>query len=133
MHEPHSHQKEEVAAAGAVGAGAVGSHEYDEHDKEKKPSLMQRILHPKSSKAAAHEETSGLAASDAADNRAFHEHGDAGSQRTSSTTPAGYAEAPTKGYASQVTGGTGTTALAQGEGLPTGSHATSLGNVLESR
>ena len=132
-HEPHSHRKEEEAGVGAAGTGAVGAHEYDEHEREKKPSLMQRILHPRSSKAAAQDETSGLAASDAADSRAFHEHGDAGSRPASNTTPAGYAPAPTKGYASQVTGGTGTTALAQGEGTPSGSHATALGNVMESR
>ena len=138
-HESHSHRQEETAAVGAAGTGAVGAHEYDKHDnlgaeheKERKPSLMQRILHPRSSKAAAHDETSGLSAADAADKRAFHEHGDAGS-RSASITPAGFAEAPTKGYASQVTGGTGTTALAQGEGAPSGSHATALGNVFESR
>ncbi|KAL8738411.1 MAG: hypothetical protein Q9181_000782 [Wetmoreana brouardii] len=39
-----------------------------------------------------------------------------------------YAEAPKEGYASQVTGGTGTTALAQGDPVPRGSHATGLGN-----
>jgi hypothetical protein len=31
-----------------------------------------------------------------------------------------------------VTGGTGTTALAKGEGGPSGSHITALGNVFES-
>jgi hypothetical protein len=140
-HEHHSHRKEEAAAAGAVGPGTVGADEYDqrhdnvrvEQEKERKPSLIQRILHPRSSKASAQDETSGLAAADAADSRAFHEHGDAGSKLSSNITPAGYAEAPTKGYASQVTGGTGTTALAQGEGGPSGSHITALGNVFESR
>ncbi|KAL8662214.1 MAG: hypothetical protein Q9202_004896 [Teloschistes flavicans] len=43
----------------------------------------------------------------------------------------GYAEAPKKGYASQVTGGTGTTALAQGEPVSRGSHVTSLGNTAD--
>jgi hypothetical protein len=139
--EPHSHRKEEAAGVGAVGAGAVGAHEYDQHhdnlgaedEKARKPSLIQRILHPRSSKASGQDETSGLAAADAADNRAFHEHGDASTRRVSNITPAGYAEAPTKGYATQVTGGTGTTALAQGEGAPSGSHATALGNVFESK
>ncbi|KAI4107953.1 MAG: hypothetical protein L6R37_001385 [Teloschistes peruensis] len=42
-----------------------------------------------------------------------------------------YAEAPKKGYASQVTGGTGTTALAQGEPVSRGSHITSLGNTAD--
>ncbi|KAL8722115.1 MAG: hypothetical protein Q9225_001359 [Loekoesia sp. 1 TL-2023] len=39
-----------------------------------------------------------------------------------------YAEAPKEGYASQVTGGTGTTALAQGDSVSRGSHITGLGN-----
>ncbi|KAL8943227.1 MAG: hypothetical protein Q9216_001215 [Gyalolechia sp. 2 TL-2023] len=39
-----------------------------------------------------------------------------------------YADPPKEGYASQVTGGTGTTALAQGEPVTQGSHMTGLGN-----
>ena len=39
-----------------------------------------------------------------------------------------YAEPPKSGYASQVTGGTGTTALAQGEPVSSGSHVTGFGN-----
>lgn len=139
-HEHHSHRKEEATAAAAVGTGDVGAQEHDRYhdnvgagrEKERKPSLVQRILHPRSSKASAQDETSGLAAADAADGRAFHEHGDASSKLASIVTPAGYAEAPTKGYASQVTGGTGTTALAQGGSGPSGSHITALGNVFES-
>jgi len=136
-HEHHSRRKEEDAAAGTVGTGTVGADQHhdnveSEQEKERKPSLIQRILHPRSSKASAQDETSGLAAADAADSSAFHEHGDAGSKLSSSITPAGHAEAPTKGYASQVTGGTGTTALAQGEGGPNGSHITASGNVFES-
>lgn len=45
--------------------------------------------------------------------------------------PAGYGEVPQSGYASQVTGGTGTTALAQGQHVPRGSHLTGLGNDLD--
>lgn len=111
----------------------MGAHEYDGHEKERKPSLIQRILHPRSSRTSGQDETSGLVAADAADRRAFHEHGDASSTSKPSIAPAGYAEAPTKGYASQVTGGTGTTALAQGEGAPSGSHVTALGNIFESK
>jgi hypothetical protein len=140
-HERHSHHTEEAAAAGTVGAGAVGTHEYDqhhdnlgaEHEKERKPSLIQRIIHPRSSRTSGHGDTTGLAAADAADSRAFHDHGDASTTRKSSIPHPGYAEAPTKGYASQVTGGTGTTALALGEGAPSGSHATALSNVFESK
>ncbi|KAL8694931.1 MAG: hypothetical protein Q9218_000502 [Villophora microphyllina] len=44
-----------------------------------------------------------------------------------------YAKAPQKGYASQVTGGTGTTALAQGEPVARGSHLTSMGNTVDPR
>lgn len=42
-----------------------------------------------------------------------------------------YADPPEHGYASQVTGGTGTTALAQGEPVPEGSHLTSIGNKVD--
>lgn len=42
-----------------------------------------------------------------------------------------YAEEPKGGYASQVTGGTGTTALAQGEPVPRGSHLTGVGNKID--
>ena len=42
-----------------------------------------------------------------------------------------YAEAPTSGYAAQVTGGTGTTALAQGESVDRGSHLSGVGNQLD--
>lgn len=45
--------------------------------------------------------------------------------------PAGYGEVPQSGYAAQVTGGTGTTALAQGRDVPRGSHLTELGNDLD--
>lgn len=47
--------------------------------------------------------------------------------------PAGYGEVPQSGYASQVTGGTGTTALAQGRDVPQGSHLTQLGDDLDPR
>lgn len=43
----------------------------------------------------------------------------------------GYGEEPQQGYASQVTGGTGTTALAQGKDLPSGPHLTSTGNKVD--
>jgi len=51
------------------------------------------------------------------------------SMMTGDTT---YADPPTSGYASQVTGGTGTTGLAQGESYPQGSHLTGAGNTLDS-
>ena len=42
-----------------------------------------------------------------------------------------YAEEPKGGYASQVTGGTGTTALAEGKSVPRGSHLTGVGNKID--
>lgn len=45
--------------------------------------------------------------------------------------PAGYGVVPQSGYASQVTGGTGTTALAQGQAVHRGPHLTGLGNDLD--
>ena len=47
--------------------------------------------------------------------------------------PPGYAAAPESGYASQVTGGTGTTALAQGDSVQRGSHLSGVGNKLDPR
>ena len=46
-------------------------------------------------------------------------------------TGTGYAEKPTSGYAAQVTGGTGTTALAQGDLPQRGSHLTGAGNRID--
>ena len=43
----------------------------------------------------------------------------------------GYAPKPTSGYATQVTGGTGTTALAQGDSVHRGSHFSDVGNRLD--
>ena len=43
----------------------------------------------------------------------------------------GYANEPQSGYASQVTGGTGTTALAQGDSAQRGSHFSEIGNKLD--
>lgn len=43
----------------------------------------------------------------------------------------GYGDEPKHGYAAEVTGGTGTTALAQGEDLPSGPHLTSTGNKVD--
>ncbi len=45
--------------------------------------------------------------------------------------PAGYGPVPTSGYSTQVTGGTGTTALAQGEESNRGPHLTQLGDKLD--
>lgn len=133
-HHHHHHRKEEAAvAAGTVGAGAVGAHEYEEREKERKPSLVQRILHPRSSRTSGPDDTADLAAADAVDSRAAGGYGDDAAMQKPNVTPAGYADAPTKGYASHVTGGTGTTALAQGKSGPTGSHATALGNIFESK
>lgn len=44
-----------------------------------------------------------------------------------------YGQEPEAGYAAQVTGGTGTTALAQGDQIPDGPHLTSLGNKADPR
>jgi len=46
-------------------------------------------------------------------------------------TGSGYGEKPTSGYASEVTGGTGTTALAQGDNFHRGSHLSGVGNKLD--
>ena len=91
---------------------------------------MQRILHPNKSKRESEGgETSGLAAADAADRKHNAQYGGAAHDAYEPpSSRAGYGDAPTSGYTSQATGGTGTTALAQGERGPSGSHATDPGN-----
>ena len=131
--EKHGHnvlKKEGGVGTAGVATAAEAEHYRDEHDKDRKPSLMQRILHPNRSKRESDGgETSGLAAADEADRQHSAQYGGAAHDAYEPTTSrAGYADAPTSGYASQVTGGTGTTALAQGERGPSGSHATGLGN-----
>lgn len=87
----------------AVGAGAVGAGVADHH-KHEHDKLHQDPVSEKQERNRLHKDP-----------------------------PAGYGEVPRSGYASQVTGGTGTTALAQGQDVPRGSHLTELGNDLDPR
>lgn len=61
----------------------------------------------------------------------LHKEPSAGYYEKVAQSDPSYAPAPEKGYASQVTGGTGTTALAQGKEMPTGSHLTNTGNKMD--
>ncbi|MCJ1392318.1 hypothetical protein MMC18_005185 [Xylographa bjoerkii] len=91
------------AEVGAAGPGAIGinEHEREEHEKHERNRL----------------------------HKAGFSYQDPPASMMAGDTS--YAAAPTSGYASQVTGGTGTTALAQGDSVPGGSHASTLGNKLD--
>lgn len=97
----HKDKTHRHEAEAAVGAGAVGAGVADHHKHE-------------------HDKLRDDPASEKHERNRLHKD-----------PPAGYGEVPQSGYASQVTGGTGTTALAQGQHVPRGSHLTGLGNDLD--
>ncbi|KAL8675511.1 MAG: hypothetical protein Q9168_000023 [Polycauliona sp. 1 TL-2023] len=120
--------------------GLLGFLHRDKPDKELKEDELARkesLEHPSSGAAGAAGAagTAGVAGaepgmSEADKHLLAREHD---RNRLHKDPPPGYAdgkygEEPKSGYASQVTGGTGTTALAQGDPVPGGSHATGLGN-----
>ena len=93
--------------------------ERKQQEKAEKPGLLDRLLHRGDSKKEKHTEEAAVAgAATGAGAAGVHEH-----NKLHKDPPAGYGQEPTKGYASQVTGGTNTTALAQGNEniLPAGS------------
>lgn len=94
--------------------------ERKKQEKEEKPGLLDRLLHRDSKKDKHTEEAAAAGAGGAAgyEGAKIHEH-----NKLHKDPPAGYTAPPEKGYASQVTGGTGTTALASGNPniLPGGS------------
>ena len=114
-----SHPGVRSAEAGVVAGSAVGmtEHERHQHDKFETPfHFPYAIVADYTSENSAHER-----------NR-LHKDPPSNIAHAGNTK---YAEEPQSGYASQVTGGTGTTALAQGESVPRGSHMTGLGNKLD--
>ena len=142
------HQRDEKAVV-----AEEGYHDGNE-EKDKKPSLVDRLLHrnkdddqPGKENAGGLTAAEGAGAAGVAGTGAYEYEKHQGSSTNTTGTqdrnrlhkdpPADYyqgveyAEKPTSGYASQVTGGTGTTALAKGDDLPSGSHWTSAGNALD--
>ncbi|MCJ1436665.1 hypothetical protein MMC27_006046 [Xylographa pallens] len=103
----------EPAHEGAAGPGAIGinEHEREEHEKHERNRLHK----------------AGFQQLQATNLSNFNQDPPA-SMMAGDTS---YAAAPASGYASNVTGGTGTTALAQGDSVASGSHLSGLGNKLD--
>ena len=111
--------------------GLFGFLHRDKSDKELKEEEAARTGHSTHHGAEA---AAGVGAVGAGAAVAGHEHGDR--NRLHKDPPPGYGqtgyeEPPTSRYAAQVTGGTGTTALAKGDPLQRGSHLTGAGNVMD--
>ncbi|KAI4176589.1 MAG: hypothetical protein LQ343_000880 [Gyalolechia ehrenbergii] len=125
----HKH-KEEPQGGEKKHHGLLGLFHRDKADKELKEDEIARKEHleAESQPGAATTGTTGLS------EREKHEHAKEHDRNRLHKDPppgygqTGYAEPPKEGYASQVTGGTGTTALAQGNPVSRGSHMTGLGN-----
>lgn len=139
--------------AGVAGAGAVGGAEYskheagkhrnegDSHEGKKHGGILGFLHHDKDS------------TSDHASSHSGHGHDSPHDSRQGAKTTAGVGAAgagtaayehekhghernrlhkdPPEGYASQVTGGTGNTALAEGDSVQRGSHISGVGNKLD--
>ena len=96
---------------------------YTETDHTNIPSMAEIGMSEKEKHA--------LATDDDHERNRLHKDPPAGYYEKVAQSDPSYAPAPEKGYASQVTGGTGTTALAQGKEMPTGSHLTNTGNKMD--
>ncbi|KAI4197931.1 MAG: hypothetical protein LQ350_005585 [Teloschistes chrysophthalmus] len=126
------HKREEAPVGEKKHHGLFGFLHRDKPDKELKEDELAR----KEREEGSHHPGVGTTAGTAAGLSELEKHQLAKEQdrnRLHKDPPPGfgeteYAEAPKTGYASQVTGGTGTTALAQGEPVARGSHITNLGN-----
>lgn len=144
------HYGRDAGVAGA-GAGAVGGVEYskheagkhrnegDSHERKKQGGILGFLHHDKDS------------TSDRSSSQSGHSHDShQGAKTTAGVGAAGAGTAayeyeehghernrlhkdPPEGYASQVTGGTGTTALAEGGSVQRGSHISGVGNKLDPR
>ncbi|KAI9877958.1 MAG: hypothetical protein M1830_002365 [Pleopsidium flavum] len=145
----HHHGRDAgLAGAGAVGGAEFSKQEAEKHRKEeskeenhdgKKHGGLFGFLHrdkdPKEYGSASHSshgshhgshhgtEAAGVGAAGAGTAAYEYEKHDHDRNRLHKDPP--------EGYASQVTGGTGTTSLAQGESVQSGSHASGLGNKLD--
>ena len=137
-----------IVGAGAVGGAEVSRHEAekhrnegDSHEGKKRGGILGFLHQDKDSK------------SDHSTSHSGHGHDSHHDSRQGATTAAGLGTVgagtaayehekhdhernrlhkdPPAGYASQVTGGTGTTALAEGDPVQRGSHISGLGNKLD--
>ena len=101
------------AHEGAAGPRAIGinEHEREEHEKHERNRLHKAGSQPL--------------------HTTNHTNFDQDPPASMMAGDTSYAAAPASGYASEVTGGTGTTALAEGASVPSGSHLTGLGNKFD--
>lgn len=134
------------AGAGAVGGAEFSKHEAEKHRTEERHDeshegkkqgglfgFLHRDKNPKEHESTSHSshgshhgaEAAGVGAAGAGTAAHEYEKHDHDRNRLHKDAP--------KGYASQVTGGTGTTALAEGESVQRGPHASGLGNKLDPR
>lgn len=132
-HEKALEKEEKKHEDGKKHGGILGLFHKDKHDKELKEEERERrgtSSHHGAETAAgvgaAGAVGAGVAEHEKHDRNRLHKDPPAGYGQH-----AGYGDAPSHGYASEVTGGTGTTALAQGQDLPGGSHLTQTGNKVD--
>lgn len=145
----HHHGRDAgLAGSGAVGGAELSKHEVEKHRKEegshegkKHGGLLGFLHHDKDSKSDHSTGHSGHGSDP-------HHDSHRGAQTAAGVGAVGAGTAayehekhdhernrlhkdPPQGYASQVTGGTGTTVLAEGDSVQRGSHVSGLGNKLD--
>ncbi|KAL9028644.1 MAG: hypothetical protein Q9196_003022 [Gyalolechia fulgens] len=128
----HKH-KEEPEDGEKKRHGLLGLFHRDKPDKELREDEMARSerLEAEPQHAGAATGTTGLSEGEKHEGAKGHDRNRLHKDPPPGYGPTGYAEPPKEGYASQVTGGTGTTALAQGDPVSRGSHLTDLGNRVD--
>lgn len=116
--------------------GILGLFHRDKPDQELKDEELEHQDHGKHHGA---ETAAGVGTAAAVGAEVEHEKDKHERNRLHKDPPAGYydsskyGENPQSGYAARVTGGTGTTALAEGDNLPSGPHLTEIGNKVDPR
>lgn len=110
-------EKEEKKHDGKKHGGILGLFHRDKSDKALKDEEIERQGDKShhGAEAAAEAGAAGVVGAEFEHEKEKHER-----NRLHKDPPAGYSKTPESGYASQVTGGTGTTALAEGDGVPSG-------------
>ncbi|MCJ1368732.1 hypothetical protein MMC16_007877 [Acarospora aff. strigata] len=120
-HEAEKHEKDDHSHEGKKHGGLLG---FLHHDKDKDSHKDKSASHSSNSHDSQHgSKAAGVGAVGAGTAAYEHEKGDHERNRLHKDPP--------EGYASQVTGGTGTTSLAQGDSTRSGPHASGLGNKLD--
>ena len=121
-HEKALAKEEKKHDDGKKHGGILGLFHRDKSDKDLKEEELERR------NAGSHHGAVGAGVADHEKHERNRLHKDPPEGYGSTTS---YADPPQDGYASQVTGGTGTTALAQGQEVSEGSHLTGIGNKVD--